>query len=201
MIKYISYAGDTLKGLLDFMHTYYSSLQYSLLINVTASSTRSSFSPLYAVDFDTSKIWHPGNTGTAGEYLQIEITNGYIEIEGYSIQTSNCGANCANPKNWGFSSSKDGIKWTLREDQADTNDQMNGALKSRYIPVKSKGAFRFFRFFVTGPSYTSTDPVRMDVNQVELFGKYYDSLNKCSVRYKCNSSSRFVVYMILMISR
>ena len=98
MIKTIKYSGDNLKGILCFMHSFYSDSEYKSSINVSASSTNTAFSPLNAINFNSNKIWHPGIYGIPGEYLQIEIKSGWIEIEGYSIQTSNLAAGSAHPK-------------------------------------------------------------------------------------------------------
>ena len=174
MIKTLRYSGKNLEGLLFFLHSLYSSSKYSSSIFASASSTLDSYYPSNAVDFNPSLVWHPSNYDKPGEYLQVEIKSGWIEVDGYSIQTSRCGKGCANPKNWGFTASKDGNKWTSREDYTDTNGEMNGALASKYVPVRNKGIFKFFRFVVTGNSYETSDPIRMVVNQVEFFGRYYE---------------------------
>ena len=70
--------------------------------------------------------------------MQIEIKSGWIEIEGYSIQTSKVGPGGAHPKNWGFSASKDGKRWTKREDFTDAEGHMNAALRSKYLAVSKK---------------------------------------------------------------
>ena len=59
MIKTIKHSGDDLKGILSFMHSFYSDSEYKSLINASASSTHDANYPSNAIDFNADKIWHP----------------------------------------------------------------------------------------------------------------------------------------------
>ena len=152
MMKEIKYKGNDLEGILYYLHSSDSLINYSKAIKATSSSNVVGREPSYAMDFTPTLSWYPNIRNQTGEYVQIEIKSWWIDIEGYSIQTSKCGPACSNPKNWGFSASKDGNKWTVREDYVDENKEMKDSCRSKYLPVKRKGIYKYFRIIVTGES-------------------------------------------------
>ena len=179
LIKHIEHADNDLEGILYFFYSTYGQEKYYQIFNVSASSTlvncnsRSSYScsPSAAIDFNSKAYWHP-QINEIGQYVQIEIKNGWIFPEGYVIQTSNFGAGGSHPKNWAVSTSRNGKTWTNKEEYSDTNNCMNSNFRSKYLEFRNKGAFRFFRIYTNGVSYAGHN--KMDVNQIEFFGKFYE---------------------------
>ena len=121
-----------------------------------------------------------------------------MKLEGYSIQTSYFNAGGAHPKNWAFSASKDGVIWTKNESHVDTNNYMNQAYQSKYVDFHTNGIFRFFRIIVAGESYETHNPNRMDVNQIELFGKYFEGKYSFFTNYYL-SRNRFNITFLFLI--
>ena len=78
---------------------------------------------------------------------------------------------------------------------------MNKPLQSKYVDFHTKGIFRFFRIIITGPSCASYNPnvIRMDLNQIELFGKYYEGqYSEFTQDFSSKNHLRIAIIMLIL---
>ena len=181
--------GDKLNGTLYYLFTKYGN-NYNGYVNATCSSYYSNFIPYNAIDFDQKTIWHPTyEDNLPGEYVQINLLKNFMTLEGYTIQTSNNPVGSSHPRDWAFSASEDNQHWTKEYRYIDTEGYMNYNLRKLTLPVSIQGKYKHFRFIVTGPSHNPQKDdyrIRMDVNQIELFGVLYNDNEHISLFITCS---------------
>ena len=199
---YIPYIGQNLNGILKYLYDNNNN-NYLDIVKTYASSNHSDDNlPVNAINFaNDNKYWHAKDNDEIGNYIVVYLKNYYINLEGYSIQTSNFNFKGAcHPKNWGFDASNDGKKWVHQANITD-DGTMNKSLASRYIGW-SHGTYKYFRLMITGEQYDGWNKNSIDLNQIELFGTFLTRKPPlCSCKYrKRNEFSLFSIMILLVIT-
>ena len=200
---YIPYTGQNLNGILKFIYDTNNANYFDIVRTCTSSNHSDNYLPVNAINFaNDNKYWHAKVKDKIGNYFVVYLKNYYINLEGYSIQTSNISpaSGICHPKNWGFDASNDGKKW---EHQANITDDgtMNKALASRYVGW-SHGTYKYFRLMITGEQYDGKGKKSLDLNQIELFGTLTTRRTPlCSCKhYERNKISLYSVMICLVLS-
>ena len=187
---YFPYVGQNLNGILKHLYDTKKDSYFDIVKAYATSNDSNNFLPVNAINFvNNNKYWHAKERENIGHYFVVYLNNYYINLEGYSIQTTNFNpaSGVCHPKNWGFDASNDGKKW---EHQANITDDgtMNKALASRYIGW-SHGTYKYFRLMITGQQHDGEGKLSIDLNQIELFGTLTTRRPQlCSCRFNKRSA-------------
>ena len=188
--------------MLKYLKTKYVSNYAKYAVANASSYYTSSHLPEYAFDF-TNNIWHPAINKPAGEYVTLRFPYHIADIKGYSIKTSNLGSGHCHPRQWSFSVSNDegvdsSCSWHHEKNENDEDGYMNSNLREKYISF-DHGAFRRIKITITGAAHCGTgDGIRMDLNQIELYGTLYDIRQNYSMKRRCRVKMQMWAFVLIV---
>ena len=145
--------------------------------------------PKNAFDWNTAVYWTSGYDIKIGVYLSFCFVTDIVELIGYEMQTS--GNNC-RPVTWNVSVSNDNITW--EHNQADAHPFSPSEIKYfEYTP----GIYRCMK--ITPTSYLNyCRGYTMDINQIEIFGRFYTYTNNFTCRIVQCFKIHFMTCFFLM---
>ena len=89
MKKSFPYSGQNLTGILRYFYDNDNANYFDIVRTYTSSNHSDNNLPVNAINFaDDNKYWHAKDKDKIGNYFVIYLKNYYINLEGYTIQTS-----------------------------------------------------------------------------------------------------------------